>query len=124
MLIRAGVPETIGIAVSVLIGAAVAELKAVGVKLGIEVNVPVGRNVGVDEGSIVGVKDGEATGEGLCCGTRVGEDRLMLSGLGIEGRQAANTNAETRATQPARATLFMPFLGRSDDLHELRDDVT
>ncbi len=102
-------------------GVVVSVLPKVEVKLGIGVNVLVGMSVDVEEDSMDKVEVGVVVdpGEGNWFATGVAEERLTCTGLGITGRQAANIKPEARATHPVRATLFMPCLGRSDDLHKL-----
>jgi hypothetical protein len=127
----ARVPEGFGAIVSEAVGEEISVVMIVEVKLGIGVNVPVGKSEGVDEGSIVGVvvPDGSINKSGVAAvavpfrgfspDTGLGDEGLRCSGLGRDGRHAVNNKAEARAILPARVTLFMPFLCRGNDLHEL-----
>jgi hypothetical protein len=127
----ARVPEGFGAIVSEVVGEAISAVKIVEVKLGIGVNVPVGKGDGVDEGSIDGVvvADGSVDRVDVAAGVvpsrgfspepGLGDEGLRCSGSGRDGRHAVNNKAEARAILPARVTLFMPFLCRGNDLHEL-----
>jgi len=127
----ARVPEEFGAIVSEAVGETISVVMIVEVKLGIGVNVPVGKSDGVDEGSIDGVVVADDSIDkvdvaavavprrGFSPDAGLGDEGLRCSGSGRDGRHAVNNKAEARAILPARVTLFMPFLCRGNDLHEL-----